>query len=298
MELRQLLYFKELAEQRNLRKAAATLYITPQALSKSIQKLAKEFEKDLFFRDRGQLTLTVFGHEFYKETILMLNHLLPMEDRLHKIAKQENKIITIGSSHGLMYGSISHFITHFQKSYPEIQLDITELPDVIVENSLHHDDFDVAFTIGPPSFHNEIKYQFLEHYQICAVVNQNHPLAKKKKISLNECKKYPIYTKNRFFKIHDILENFSFSKKIDLNYQLQSPSEILWTQLVSTTDGIGIGTTFYDTFNVETTFSHIPFIEKELSWDIYIAYKKEHYLSESTVIFLNEIIKFFSESKS
>ena len=46
MELRQMIYFKELSECLNLPAAARALYITPQALSKSMRVLAREFDTE------------------------------------------------------------------------------------------------------------------------------------------------------------------------------------------------------------------------------------------------------------
>ena len=60
MELRQMIYFKELSECLNLPAAARALYITPQALSKSMRVLAREFDTEIFYRDQGKLNAFAF----------------------------------------------------------------------------------------------------------------------------------------------------------------------------------------------------------------------------------------------
>ena len=52
MELRQLRYFLEIAEQGSFTKAAETLAIAQPALSMQIQKLEAEFDAQLFVRTK------------------------------------------------------------------------------------------------------------------------------------------------------------------------------------------------------------------------------------------------------
>ena len=295
MEIRQLVYFKELAEELNLPSAAANLFITPQALSKSIHKLSEEFGKELFHREKGKLELTNFGQTFYQETIKILNEIQPMEERLKNIAQQENDIIHIACSHGLIHGNLEEFIHYFEQQYPNVTLDITELPDVIAEAYLEQEEFDLAFTVGIPDNPEEFNCTLLEKHQVAAVIHPQHPLAEKKTTSLKECSAYPIYTKNRFFKIYSIVENAAKAQNIKLNYQLQSPNEVIWRQKVNDQEGIGIGTTFYSNPKILTPFLALPFEEEELAWNIYLTYKKNHYLSEHTHIFMQEIKRYFNK---
>ena len=92
MELRQMIYFKELSECLNLPAAARALYITPQALSKSMRVLAREFDTEIFYRDQGKLRLTTFGQALLSEVTVLLSQINAMEYspgsfqfRLHRV---------------------------------------------------------------------------------------------------------------------------------------------------------------------------------------------------------------------
>ena len=80
MELRQMIYFKELSECLNLPAAARALYITPQALSKSMRVLAREFDTEIFYRDQGKLRLTTFGQALLSEVTVLLSQINAMEN--------------------------------------------------------------------------------------------------------------------------------------------------------------------------------------------------------------------------
>src|ERR1700722_17949371 len=61
MELRQLRYFVEIAEQGSFTKAAETLSIAQPALTTQVQKLEAEFNAKLFIRRTGGIILTEGG---------------------------------------------------------------------------------------------------------------------------------------------------------------------------------------------------------------------------------------------
>lgn len=61
MELSLLYYFKTVAEQENITKAAELLYISQPALSKAIAKLEKSLDVTLFERRKGRISLSAMG---------------------------------------------------------------------------------------------------------------------------------------------------------------------------------------------------------------------------------------------
>ena len=66
MELRQLEYFRTVADMKNLTKAAQMLYISQPALSKSITALEDELGEALFERRNRKMMLTPSGQLFYR----------------------------------------------------------------------------------------------------------------------------------------------------------------------------------------------------------------------------------------
>lgn len=63
MELSLLYYFKTVAEQENITKAAELLYISQPALSKAIAKLEKSLDVTLFERRKGRISLSAMGRD-------------------------------------------------------------------------------------------------------------------------------------------------------------------------------------------------------------------------------------------
>jgi len=287
MELRQMIYFKEVVKHQSFPAAAKALYITPQALGKSMNSLSEEFETEIFFRSRGKLELTTFGKALYQEVSDLLNQIQSMEERLKNIASQENGKIRIACSHGILNGSFNRHFNEFRKKFPQIELEFIELPDVFTEMLVANEEYDLGLAINTPIQSEQFEIYPLEHYRICAVVHQDHPLANQHSIGLKECAQYPIITKNRIFKIFGTLEDCAKKQGIKLNYALQSPDEIMWRNLVENNQGVGIGTTYYPEGNVP----YVQFLEEDLNWDIVLIHKKNHYLSRSTVRLIDFLCK-------
>jgi len=66
VELRQLRYFLSVADNRSFVSAAASLYISRQAVSKAISQLESELGVELFVRDPSGAFLTPTGLMFYE----------------------------------------------------------------------------------------------------------------------------------------------------------------------------------------------------------------------------------------
>lgn len=290
MEIRQMIYFKELAEQLNLPAVAGTLYITPQALSKSMRNLAKEFDTEIFYRERSQLQLTTFGKALYQETTRLLKQVHEMEDRLKNVASQEQGTLRLALSHGIMQGNIQHFFDEFQKEHPQITLDLIELPDIFAEQYVAQEECDLGLAIGMPDEQDIFDSVLLQHYQVCAVVHPAHPVAKQTTTSLKDCCLYPLITKNRIFKIHDIVENCARKQNLHLFYALQSPNEVMWRILIEENRGVGIGTMYYNNSEHASSLVSVPFVEPQLSWDIVLIKKKNHYLSRLAVTLIDALL--------
>lgn len=72
MELRQLRYFRAVAELLSFSRAAEQLHVAQSALSRQIQALESTVGARLLERDRAHVALTVAGKSFYRHTCALL----------------------------------------------------------------------------------------------------------------------------------------------------------------------------------------------------------------------------------
>ena len=117
MELRQLKYFLAVADSQSFVSAAGQLYISRQAVSKSIAQLEAELDVELFMRDSGGAFLTPAGIMFYERVRSIILELEQLESEIRKYGSQFRQVIRVAFS----VGTLSLFEARIQRFIREQQ---------------------------------------------------------------------------------------------------------------------------------------------------------------------------------
>jgi DNA-binding transcriptional LysR family regulator len=184
MELPQLRYFKALAENGNLTKTAAMLYISAPSLSLSISRLEQELGTQLFDRIKGRLFLNDRGQ-------LLLD---AISDGLDAIDSAANTVKVLGATHDsrvkiatsnqtLFNGMIASFLS----AYPDIYLSHSNHPVAYFKRDslLIQYDFILARS---STIENEslLHAPLFTHNELMVFVPRGHPLSSRKSVRLEE----------------------------------------------------------------------------------------------------------------
>ena len=127
MDLKQLEYIVEIAEEKNITKAAKKLYITQSALNQTLLKLEKEVGEPLFERSKLNLYLTEIGKIYIEQAKKILEIRKETYEKIDEIKGDYNSIIRIGLTPErgmLMFLSIYPI---FHEIYPNIKIEALEL---------------------------------------------------------------------------------------------------------------------------------------------------------------------------
>ena len=186
MELTSLYYFKVVAELENITKAAESLYISQPALSKSIAKLEKSLGVSLFERRRGRLNLSPMGKIYYEYVSNAFAVLQQGERRLEELKRNSGDRVSVASPvSALLHGLVHDFVASHNAE--NIQINQFLFSQDILETKLLMGELDFAVT--PITIENkEIDQIKLMDEEIFAVVNQDHPLASRQYVALEELK--------------------------------------------------------------------------------------------------------------
>lgn len=279
MDLHQMEYFITVCDCGGITPAAESLFLTPQALSKSIHRLEEELQCPLFAREKSGLVLTPFGTKALEEMRRLVEEYHTVKQRLGQVAAQEKGRIRISCGYSVP-NALPLEELRAELLGQGISLDIMELPDLLAEEMVFRDAADIGLTIGCPHPPELFQYTLLRRYHLCAVMNQRHPLARKETVSVRDLAGEQVVTKSPYFNSYHILEEEARRQGVELSYVLQSPDEIRFLQLIADNEGVGIGLTFMGIpkLQVSQTAVFRPF-EEELPWDIYLITRKGHYLS-------------------
>lgn len=205
MELRQLRYFLKVAETLNFSLASKELFITQSTLSQQISQLENELGQKLFQRNSHEVILTEAGH-----TLLPLAHDTVNSANICVLRLQELKAMLVGELNIGVTFSFSMIATEtlmdFLKKYPKVKLNVCygameELMDKLTRHEL---DFVLAFR---PSVRNErIDSHVLFNNRLAAVVNERHPIAKQKLVTLDEIDRFDLALPTKGLQARNALE--------------------------------------------------------------------------------------------
>lgn len=118
MGYKNLNYIIEIANQRNISKAAEKLFISQSALSVYLKRMEKELGVDLFIRKNNLLTLTPEGELF----VTTAKEILRLEKELYsRIRKSGNDVFTIGISSETGMAIFTKVLSDFKKTHPNFR---------------------------------------------------------------------------------------------------------------------------------------------------------------------------------
>ncbi|MGI6221367.1 MAG: LysR family transcriptional regulator [Coriobacteriales bacterium] len=201
MDTQQFRYFLQLCVDKNYAAAADNLYITQQALRKSIKRLETETKCMLFYRSGDSLELTKAGVCVKSHARNIIDELHRMDTALAQLSDNGTSVIMIAASYGVYPIIASKLIIPFERIHPEVTIKIVELPDMDCEDAIKNGDADVGFCIGPCNTQYFDVHE-LESRSLCALVNKSNPLAARDQLTVPDLEGQPIAIVNEGFKIH------------------------------------------------------------------------------------------------
>ncbi len=221
-------YFITLAEECNISKAAARLYISHQCLSKYLKDLEASYGVTLFHR-KPKLSLTPAGEMFYhslRQIELIEGNL---ENQLLNYNDSESGTLRIGTSEGRYRILMPDILVEFQKRYPKVEL-ITEcansntLLEMLLNNRL-----DMIITALPGDYGNRLSATHLMDEKLYLIISDNmlkeyfpdsFPECKetfRKGVRLHEFQHVPFVLNERGFSSRDMVDQYALKNHISLN---------------------------------------------------------------------------------
>ncbi|GAA3407352.1 LysR family transcriptional regulator [Paenibacillus hodogayensis] len=172
MQLRDIQYTVTVARELSFSKAAHKLFVSQPALSQCIRKLEAELGTPLFIRENSTVRLTSAGELFVKEG----SEILRMSERLkQRIADTGEEQLRIGISPFYSKLYLPRIIPAFNKLYPRVALDITEMHSAALEQLVREDKVDFSM-IPLPLADSEIEYRPIYQEQILFAIPRDHEL--------------------------------------------------------------------------------------------------------------------------
>ena len=184
MELRHFRYFLAVAEELNFTRAAKRLHIAQPPLSRQIRELEEEIGTRLFERTKRSVRLTAAGQAFATATRQIIERTEHAVNEARRAARGETGRLSIGYAGPLVDESFPLLLRTFREKNPGIALEIHELSSSAQMARLLAGEIQAGFCGVRFPGRREISFECVQYSKICAVFSPDHPLARRKRVTL------------------------------------------------------------------------------------------------------------------
>ena len=181
MELRHLRYFVAVAEELHFHRAATRLHISQPPLSQQIRALEEELGVRLLERNRRRVTLTAAGASFLVAAREILAAVERATELARRVAAGEVGSLSVAFVGSAMFNPVvPEILREYASHYPDVALNLRELPTAEQLEALAHGRIDVGVIRGPlesTTLAPGLELAVIHREHLVVALPESHPLA-------------------------------------------------------------------------------------------------------------------------
>jgi len=185
MDFRQLTCFIAVAEERQLGKAAARLYLSQPPLSRHIQALETELGVRLFDRTATGMELTQAGIALLEEARNIEGLVQQATRKTRRAGTGQSGQLKIGVYGSSIYGVVPRILRQFRLSYPEVELTLHYAQTPSQVQALRRGQVDLVFERMVP-IESDIRVQLVYSERLFVAMNASHPLSQREWVHISD----------------------------------------------------------------------------------------------------------------
>ena len=190
MELRHLRYFIAVAEEQNVTRAAARLHVSQPPLSRQIRDLEDELGVALFHHGAKAVRLTEAGRIFLVEARAVVQRAEEAVQTVKAVASGQRGEIQVGYAPSLTVSLLPRTLRFFQDASPGVRVRLHDWSTQEMLRGLRDGKLHVAMLIQlSAKVLAGLVFEELQRYAVCVAVHLAHPLARARKVGLEQVAK-------------------------------------------------------------------------------------------------------------
>lgn len=194
MELHQLAYFVEVAATGNFTRAAERRHVTQPTLSHQLRKLEDELGEPLFQRTRAGAVLTPLGSALLPRARLILGEIRAVREEALAYAGAYAGVLNVGVIPTMAPYLLPELVRESSRRYPQLRINVREeTTDELVRLAHEGDLHMVLLSFDPEEAERAgMLYEEIMRDELLLAVPENHPLAKRRELSLAQVMDCPL----------------------------------------------------------------------------------------------------------
>ncbi len=202
MDIQQLKYFLAVSRTGSFTKASEELYISRQAVTKSIRQMEEELGAALFTRDKNLIALTPLGERFTREAEKVVRCFDGFEEEMKRYAADQERRIRVLIGAAVMIHLTPETFAGFGEKYPQILLSVSEADNREMLRRLQAGNADVCL-IGSSAAHlREFNATLVAENRLCVCCNVKNPLSKKSALTIQDLRGQPMVGHGEGYDLH------------------------------------------------------------------------------------------------
>lgn len=220
MELRQLRYFVNAAEQLSFSDAAKLLNIAQSTLSQQVRQLEDELGVQLFERNSHAISLTEAGAELLPFARRTLHEADSCVARIHDLDQLLAGTLNIGVTYSFS-PILTETLMEFMKKYPRVKLNIYYKPMVELMAMLEARAVDFVLAFRPSESMPVIESHMLFDNHLAVIVKESHPLAGLDSVSLADIGKFNLALPSKGLQARNAFDTYLAAHPAPLNIRIE-----------------------------------------------------------------------------
>lgn len=170
-------YFLAVAETRSISKAAAKLFVSQPYLSRHVIRLEKDLGVRLLNREKVPLSLTPAGEIYARYLESSRQMLRKLEQDLEAVSGQSRRTLRLGFSNWRAGTLLPEVIPGFLSAYPDVSLELTEVPNNQLYRLIAEDKIDFAIMNVSADLPDYVTAETMMYEKILLAGNRRDPAA-------------------------------------------------------------------------------------------------------------------------
>lgn len=242
MELRHLRYFIVVAEEMNIHRAAKRLNISQPPLSVAIKQLEENIGVDLFLREGRGIKITRAGLLFLDKAKHILENVSKATFEAQQIASGKKGKLKIGFISSAVTGILQNSIFQHKLLYPDVVIEMEQCSGNKIYKKVCNNELDLGIERLPAYSTDGLRVRTLYKESWSVAMHQNHPLAKKDKVGIQDLENLSIIFYPRWnnpISYDDVVDIFQ-QNGVAFNVAQEATEQMTIAGLVASGMGLGI----------------------------------------------------------
>ncbi len=236
---RRLQVFHAVANTMSFTKAAEILHMTQPAVTFQVKQLEEHFNTRLFDRTHNKIHLTEAGKLVFRYAGEIIELYENMEEEVKELTGEISGALVIGASTTIAEYLLPKLLGAFRREYSEIDLRVHVGNTESVVAMVEHNVIDLGLVEAPVSNKN-LEIAICRYDEMVVVVPADHPLARKKRVSVNDIRKYPMVMREEGSGSRQVIDSYFKENGLSIN-ELEIAMTIGSTEAIKSAVEEGLG---------------------------------------------------------